>query len=63
MAQFPLEKLHFFGQEGFLAPNKCDLVTREREEVDCWVELAKRYLELPEFLSWSEHAMFIGRVQ
>ena len=25
------------------------------------LELAKAYLELPEFLSWSEHAMYIGR--
>lgn len=32
-----------------------------REEQALWVELAKRYLELPELLSYAEHAMYIGR--
>ena len=61
MEPFGLEKLHLFGQEGILAPNKNDLLKRSEAEVRCWVELAKAYLELPEFLSWSEHAMYIGR--
>lgn len=60
MEQFPLTKLHLFGQEGFLAPNKKQLVERDPEEVRQWVELAKRYIELPELLSWSEHIMYIG---
>lgn len=61
MKQFTLEKLHLFGQESFLAPNKLDIVAREQLEINCWIELAKRYIELPELLSWSEHAMYIGR--
>lgn len=61
MQQFTLEKLHLFGQESFLAPNKLDIITREPSEIDCWIELAKLYIELPELLSWSEHAMYIGR--
>ena len=61
MAQFPVEKQHLFGQEGFLAPNKFDILSRSRDEIDCWLELAMRYIELPEMLNWSEHAMYIGR--
>lgn len=61
MEQFPLDKLHLFPQEGFLAPNKLQLVERDPEELRRWVELAKRYLELPELLSWGEHLMYIGR--
>ena len=61
MERFGLEKLHFFGQEGILAPNEPQLLERDREEFDQWIALAKKYLELPEFLSWSEHAMYIGR--
>lgn len=58
--QFPLKKLHLFGQEGILAPNEPDILTREKEEIDCWIDIAKRFLELPELLFYSEHAMYIG---
>ena len=61
MAQFPLDKLHLFPQEGFLAPNKLQIMERDPEEIRKWVELAKRYLELPELLSWGEHIMYIGQ--
>lgn len=61
MSRFPLELMHLFGQEGFLAPNEPELLRREPEELDCWIDLAKRYLEVPELLSFSEHAMYIGR--
>lgn len=60
MAQFPLKQLHFFGQEGILAPNEPEILKREPEEIACWVEIAKKYLELPELLAFSEHAMYIG---
>ncbi|MGI6191975.1 MAG: class I SAM-dependent methyltransferase [Christensenellales bacterium] len=61
MAQFGLEKLHLFGQEGILAPNENQIMTYPEEEQAMWIDLAKRYLELPELLAFSEHAMFIGR--
>ena len=61
MERFPLEKLHLFGQEGILAPNYRDILSRDREEIDQWIEVAKRYLEVPELLAYSEHAMYIGR--
>jgi len=60
MAQFPLRALHLFGQEGILAPNERELLQREPEEIACWIEIAKKYLEVPELLSYSEHAMYIG---
>lgn len=61
MERFPLTKLHLFGQEGILAPNELDILQRDQAEIDCWLTLAKRFLELPELLSYSEHAMYIGR--
>lgn len=60
MERFGLKKLHFFGQEGILSPNYKELLTRSPEEIELWVELAKRYLEVPELLAFSEHAMYIG---
>ncbi len=61
MEQFPLRKLHLFGQEGILSVQEPDLMNRSREEIDCWMEVAKRLLEAPELLAYSEHAMYIGQ--
>lgn len=61
MAGFGLQKLHLFGQEGILAPNEKQLLTFPEEEQALWIDVAKRFLELPELLAFSEHAMFIGR--
>ena len=61
MAQFGLEKLHLFGQEGILAPNERQIMAYPPEEQAMWIELAKKYLEMPELLAFSEHAMYIGR--
>ena len=61
MEQFPLDKLHLFPQESFLAPNKVDILQRPEEEIAQWIELGKRYIEMPEFLSWGEHIMYIGQ--
>jgi S-adenosylmethionine-dependent methyltransferase len=60
MSQFPLKKLHLFGQEGILALNEHQVKTFPKEEYDLWIETAKKFLELPEFLAYSEHAMYIG---
>ena len=61
MERFPLTKLHLFSQEGFLAPNKLQLMERDPAEIAQWVEIAKQYIEVPELLSWGEHVMYIGR--
>jgi len=61
MTRFGLQQLHLFGQEGILAPNELQLLTYPEQEQELWLELAKQYLEIPEFLAYSEHAMYIGR--
>lgn len=61
MERFGLEKLHFFGQEGFLSPNEPELLKRDGAEIGQWIEVAKKYIEVPELLAYSEHAMYIGR--
>jgi 2-polyprenyl-3-methyl-5-hydroxy-6-metoxy-1,4-benzoquinol methylase len=60
MDQFSLKQLRLFGQEGILAPNEPDILARDPEEIERWVSIAKRYLELPELLAFSEHIMYIG---
>lgn len=60
MERFPLTKLHLFPQEGFLAPNKLQLMERGEDEIRQWTEVAKEYLEVPELLNWGEHIMYIG---
>lgn len=61
MAQFPLKKLHLFGQEGILSVNEPELMKRSQGEINCWIEIAKKLLEEPSLLALSEHAMYIGQ--
>ena len=61
MSRFPLEKLHFFGQEGTLAPNEHTIMNQTPEVVAGWLDLAEKMWEIPEYLSWSEHLMYVGR--
>lgn len=63
MEGFGLETKHLFGQEGILAPNEFDILQRDEAEIECWIDVAKRLLEVPELLAWSEHAMYIGQKQ
>lgn len=61
MQQFGLRRLHLFGQEGFVSSHDQSIRTRTPEEQHAWLELCKRFLELPELLSHSEHAMYIAQ--
>lgn len=61
MARFGLEKQHLFGQEGILAPNERELLSRDETERAQWLSVAKRLLESETLLSYSEHAMYIGK--
>lgn len=61
MRQFELEKLHLFGQEGILALNENHVKDFPKDEYDLWIETTKKLLDIPEFLAFSEHAMYIGR--
>jgi len=61
MEQFRLEKLHFFGQEGILAPCEKNILAQPAEVYERWLYLAEKSCERDEFLSWAEHLMYVGR--
>ena len=61
MKQFPLEKLHFFGQEGITSPCENNIMSQPPEVVGAWLDLSEQLAEREELLSWSEHLMYVGR--
>jgi len=61
MGQFPLEKLHFFGQEGILSPCEQSIISQPEEVYEKWLYLAEKLCEREEFISWAEHLMYVGR--
>ena len=61
MAQFPLEKLHFFTQEGILAPNEKSILAQSQEIIDAFLDLSEKICEREDLLSWGEHLMYIGK--
>lgn len=61
MSQFPLEKLHYFGQEGVTAPCEINIMQQRREVVNMWLDFSEAVWEREEFLSYSEHLMYVGR--
>lgn len=61
MSQFPLKKLHLFGQESILAPCELTIMEQPKEVVDKWIELGKAVSEREDLFSYSEHLMYIGK--
>ncbi len=61
MARFPLQKLHFLGQEGVLSPCESNIMTQSPEVVSAWLDLAEAMCEHEELLGWAEHLLYIGR--
>jgi len=61
MRQFGLEKLHLFGQESVLAPNVHKFMEQPPEVKAAMLDIAEKLCEKEEYLSWSEHLMYIGR--
>lgn len=61
MAQFPLEKLHYFGQEGITSPCENNIMSQPKEIVDAWLDMSEKLAEREDLLSWSEHLMYVGR--
>lgn len=61
MEQFPLQKLHFFGQESILSPCEQNIMGHSQEIINEWLDLGERLCEREDLLSWSEHLMYIGR--
>ena len=60
MEQFPLKKLHFFTQEGISSPFVNRIMPLPQEAIDEWLRISTAVCEKPEFLSYSEHLMYIG---
>ena len=61
MSKFPLEKLHLFGQEGITAPCEINIMSQSEKVLDMWLDLSEAVWEREEFLSYSEHLMYVGR--
>jgi len=61
MTQFPLEKLHLFGQEGILSPNESNIMSQPQEVIDAWLDYCEKLWDMDKVLSWAEHLMYVGR--
>ncbi|MDD3477515.1 MAG: class I SAM-dependent methyltransferase [Candidatus Izemoplasmatales bacterium] len=61
MSQFGLQQVTLFGQESILAPQKPAMMKMSEEAISLWLDVAERLCEREEFLSYAEHAIFIGR--
>jgi len=61
MAQFPLEKLHYFGQEGVTGPCELSIRSQSPEVIQQWLNFSEAVWEREEYLSYSEHLMYVGR--
>jgi len=59
--QFPLQKLHFFGQESILSPCEEKIMSQPETVINRWLDFAEKLCEREDFLSWAEHLMYIGR--
>jgi 2-polyprenyl-3-methyl-5-hydroxy-6-metoxy-1,4-benzoquinol methylase len=57
MSQFPLEKLHYFGQEGVTSPCEINIMAQDHKVIDLWLNFSEAVWEREEFLSYSEHLM------
>lgn len=57
----PTKKLHLFGQEGILGPCEPNFLAQPKEVIDLWISLSEKLCEREELLSYSEHAMYIGK--
>jgi hypothetical protein len=61
MAQFPLDKLHLFGQEGVTSPCENNIMGQGQTVINLWLDFSESVWEREEFLSYSEHLMYVGR--
>ena len=61
MSQFPLEKLHLFGQESVTSPCEGNIMSQPPEIIEAWLDLCERLCEREDLLGWAEHIMYVGR--
>jgi SAM-dependent methyltransferase len=60
MKQFPLKKLHLFAQEGISSPFYHRIMPLPQDAIEEWYRISLAVCEKPEFLSYSEHLMYVG---
>lgn len=63
MERFPMKRLHLFGQESISSPCEKNIMSQSPALVDLWMDLWESLCEKEEFLSWTEHMMYVGRKQ
>lgn len=63
MGRFPLEKLHFLGMEGILAPFEHMTNEQPDDVVNAWIDIAEKVCEREDLMSWAEHFLYIGKKQ
>jgi SAM-dependent methyltransferase len=60
MEQFTLKKLHLIAQEGISSPFFNRIMALNKEAVDEWFRISLAVCEKEEFLSYTEHLLYIG---
>ncbi|MDD4124179.1 MAG: class I SAM-dependent methyltransferase [Eubacteriales bacterium] len=58
--QFGLKKLHLFGQEGIISPCEDKINAQSEQAVKEWIDISKLLCENENYMSYSEHFMYIG---
>jgi SAM-dependent methyltransferase len=62
MSRFPLEAIVLFGQESILAPQEPSILKASAAARSEWMRVALALADRPEYLSYAEHAMYIGKL-
>lgn len=60
MVKFNLKKLDLFGQEGFIMPCWNNVSIQKPEVTEKWLDICLKSCDKEEFVSHSDHIMFIG---
>jgi len=64
MDLFPLEKLHFFNQEGVIGANGNPDAPMNRvspELLERWLDFSEKLLDMPQYYALANHLMYVGR--
>lgn len=61
MKPFPIDKIMLFGQEGILGPSELKIIEASPDAKQEWLRIAIELADRKEYLSLSEHAMYIGK--
>ncbi|MBR4185648.1 MAG: class I SAM-dependent methyltransferase [Clostridia bacterium] len=61
LADYPLEDVRLFAQEGILSPCEGRILAGPPEEIERWLSLAEALAERPDYLGWAEHIMAYGK--